>query len=50
MIHFFQKRPWIWVIVAFIILMTGWAFLLRLSITHLPESIPPKSAEKSEQP
>lgn len=50
MIEFFKKRPWIWVIIAFIILMTGWAFLLRLSITHLPESIPLESVGEPEQP
>ncbi len=46
---FLKKRPWIWVIIAFVILITAWVFLLRLSITHRPESIEFDSVEKSEQ-
>lgn len=48
--QFFRKRPWIWIIIAFVILITGWIFLLRLSITHRPESINIESVEKPPQP
>ncbi|MDF1863004.1 MAG: hypothetical protein P1U87_22495 [Verrucomicrobiales bacterium] len=39
MIQFLQKRPWIWVVVAFTILIGGWIFLLRLAAEHRPDSV-----------
>ena len=50
MMDFLKKRPWIWVIIAFVILITAWVFLLRISITHRPESIELPTVETSEQP
>lgn len=40
MIRFFHERPWIWIVFAFVILISGWTFLLRLASEHRPESVP----------
>ena len=39
MISFVQKRPWILVIVAFVVLIASWVFLLRLAAEHQPDSV-----------
>mgnify|MGYP001797849874 CR=1 FL=1 len=39
MIQFFRQRPWIWIVFAFIILITGWVFLLRLAGEKRPDSV-----------
>lgn len=39
MITFFRERPWIWIVIAFVILIAGWIFLLRLASEHRPETI-----------
>ncbi len=40
MIQFITKRPWILIIIAFVILISCWIFLLRLAHQKLPESVP----------
>lgn len=39
MIRFFRDRPWIWIVFAFVILITGWVFLLRLAGEKRPDSV-----------
>ncbi len=35
-----KKRPWLWIVLAFVVLITAWVFLLRLAIQTQPESVP----------
>lgn len=34
-----KERPWIWIIVAFVILICSWVFLLRIAKEHRPEKV-----------
>lgn len=49
MIRFFRDRPWIWIICAFVILIAGWVFLLRLAGEHRPQSVEIKTIIPNEQ-
>ncbi len=40
MANWIQKRPWIFVVVAFLILIASWVVLLKLAATHRPEPVP----------
>ena len=42
---FLRDRPWIWIIVAFIILITGWVALFLIAKEHAPEPIPLETTE-----
>jgi len=39
MIKFLKERPWIWIIVAFIILITSWTILLKVAGERRPASV-----------
>jgi len=39
MIKFLKERPWVWIIVAFIILITAWTILLKIAGERQPESV-----------
>lgn len=39
MIKFLKERPWIWVIVAFIILIASWTILLKIAGERRPASV-----------
>jgi len=46
----FAKRPWLLVIVAFILLISAWATLITLANKYRPESVPleiPATADAS---
>ena len=43
MIRFIAKRPWILIVIAFAILISGWIFLLRLARENQPETVPLKT-------
>ncbi|MDF1657712.1 MAG: hypothetical protein P1U58_08870 [Verrucomicrobiales bacterium] len=49
MIRFFRDRPWIWIVFAFVVLITGWVFLLRLAGEKRPESVEIKTITQQEQ-
>ncbi|MDF1849206.1 MAG: hypothetical protein P1U85_00115 [Verrucomicrobiales bacterium] len=34
-----RKRPWILIVIAFVVLISGWIFLLKLASEHRPESV-----------
>ena len=38
--QFFTKRPWIWVIVAFVVLISAWTNFIRIALNNQPEIIP----------
>lgn len=40
MIKWFNDRPWIYVVGAFVVLMSFWAVLLTISIKNQPEKVP----------
>ncbi|MGK0188906.1 MAG: hypothetical protein ACI9R3_004720 [Verrucomicrobiales bacterium] len=35
----FKKRPWLWVFVAFFILIGAWTTLISIALTHQPEKV-----------
>lgn len=50
MIRLFRDRPWIWIVLAFVILITGWVFLLRLAGEKRPESVEIKTLIRHDEP
>ena len=53
MITFLKQRPWIWVLIAFVVLFTAWGSFFAIAIKNQPEKIPlehlsPKSSEDAE--
>ena len=37
--RFLVDRPWLLVVAAFVVLISGWVFLLKLANDHRPESV-----------
>ncbi len=35
----FKKRPWLWVVVAFILLIAAWTTLITISVKNQPEMV-----------
>lgn len=50
MITFVKKRPWIWIVIAFAILIAGWVFLLRLASENRPQSVEIITIETDDEP
>lgn len=38
----FRKRPWLWVVVAFIVLISAWVTLITIAVRFGPERVPLK--------
>lgn len=38
--EFFTKRPWILVVVAFIVLISAWSIFFYIALNNQPEKIP----------
>ena len=38
--QFFTKRPWIWIVFAFVVLITAWSIFINIAINHQPEKVP----------
>ncbi len=36
----FSKRPWLWVVVAFLLLIAAWTILIKIAVNHAPEKVP----------
>ncbi len=39
MIKFLRDRPWIWIIVAFVVLITAWTILLKIAGERQPDTV-----------
>ncbi len=39
MIKFLRDRPWIWIILAFVVLITSWTILLKIAGEKRPASV-----------
>ena len=37
--NFFRKRPWLWIIVAFVLLIGAWTALIMIAVKNKPQSI-----------
>lgn len=35
-----RKRPWLWIVFAFAVLITAWIFFIRIALENQPESLP----------
>ncbi len=42
---FFRDRPWIWIVVAFLVLIASWAVLFRIAAEHAPQPIRPETID-----
>jgi len=40
MLTFLRKRPWIWIVLVFVILIVSWIFLIRLANERGPKPLP----------
>ena len=43
---FFGKRPWLYVVVAFLIMFSAWTVMFTVAIKHQPKSVPFATQEK----
>ncbi len=37
--NFLRQRPWLWIILAFLILISGWSVLLHLASKYRPANV-----------
>ena len=37
---FIASRPWLWVVLAFVLLLSAWSALFYIALEHQPESVP----------
>ena len=42
-----QKRPWLWIVLAFILLISAWSVLITIALNNQPEKIPVTVKEKA---
>ena len=49
MISFLKNRPWIWVWVAFGVLLSAWTILVTIAVNNQPEKIPLEHLQSSTQ-
>lgn len=40
MIAWITKRPWIWIILTFVLLIAAWTVLIKVAMNNQPEVIP----------
>ncbi|QQL46083.1 hypothetical protein [Sulfuriroseicoccus oceanibius] len=45
MSNVFSKRPWLWVIIAFLVLIGSWLVLFKLALGNRPQSYDPRKGE-----
>lgn len=50
MISFLRKRPWLWIVLVFLILIASWIFLIQLAREHAPQPITPDTPPIHESP
>ncbi len=39
---FFALRPWLWVVLAFVVLISAWSVLVYIALNNQPEVVPLK--------
>jgi len=35
-----EKRPWLWIVLAFVLLIGAWSVLIAIALNNQPEKIP----------
>lgn len=45
-----RKRPWLWIVFAFILLIAGWIVLLKIAADHRPANVELRTSPPHEQP
>jgi hypothetical protein len=35
-----RKRPWLWIVFAFVVLITVWFFFIKIAVENQPETVP----------
>ena len=51
MMDLIRKKPWLWIVLAFVLLIAAWTVLISIAVNNQPEKIPvgekaPPAAEK----
>lgn len=49
MITFLRERPWIWIVFAFVILISSWVVLFKIAGKYRPEPIEIQTVESHER-
>ncbi len=39
---YFARRPWLWVVLAFVMLLSAWSVLFYIALNNQPEIVPLK--------
>jgi len=47
---FIYNRPWIWIVLLFVILIASWVVLFKIAAEHGPVPIEPDSPPQHERP
>ncbi len=45
-----RERPWLWIVLGFLLLIAGWIVLLKIAADHRPASVELRPAPPHEQP
>lgn len=40
MMSYLKKNPWLWIVVAFVLLIAAWSVLITIAVKNQPEKIP----------
>lgn len=44
--NFLRKRPWLWIVFAFFILIASWTVLLKIASEHRPATVELQTRER----
>ncbi|MGI9241260.1 MAG: hypothetical protein ACR2RV_10690 [Verrucomicrobiales bacterium] len=47
MSNLLKKKPWLWIVLAFILLIAAWAVLITIAVNNQPESIEVEAKEEA---
>lgn len=40
MMNLLRKKPWLWIVLAFVLLIAAWSVLFTIALKNQPETIP----------
>ena len=43
-----HRKPWLWIVLAFLVLIAAWTVLITIAVNNQPEKIPVKPAGAAE--
>ena len=45
MMNLMRKKPWLWIVLAFVVLIAAWSVLISIAVNNQPEKIPVEQKE-----